>query len=278
MFEWLAAQKEGGYVSGTLSDPPQFRNKTPDIVYFRGNGTCELVDFQRMEGVEVEVTRGTWIYSNGTLEMVLLTEETYGEGTKEDFTPPITEIFEISDWQAVCFKVHEPSPRLFDGIATELKREYLVGVWSDVPFVAEGGTKTVLTLEDDGTYELVYYGSNELVTTGESIESRLGTWEIVGNKLELTQTSQIKTWGGKIKTDSEGGLYVRDQESRTEELDPPVIDAYEIMDLQYVIEIPKETNWQLDIATQTAGFLQCDGLMFLGEQLTMHIGETQFWN
>jgi len=260
MFEWLATKLEREYVIGTYTKAPPFKGKTPDVVYFHGNGTCELVDLESGRRAKVVITRGTWKIVDDKLEMVLTSLEMYGEGSVDGLVPPVIETFEFADWQDTRFQVHVPTERMFEGIATELKREYLIGVWSDEPFVAGYSAPIVLTLEENGAYELFYLEGTNLLETSEVCTTiEWGTWAIVDNKLELTQTSH--------------GDY-----EFIEERDPPVVDSYEITGLQYVFDIPKEYNGDSDIAVNVAAFVQSGGLMWLGEQLTMHIGETQLWN
>jgi hypothetical protein len=253
MFEWLATKLESEYVIGTVGKEPTFKRKTPDIVYFRGNGTCELVDLAPVGGPEVEIIRGTWKIADGKLEMVLTSVETYGEGSEEELVPPDIEMFEFSDWQDTSFRVHVPTERMFEGIATELRREYLAGQsFISVPFVAGNNPPIELVLEEDGTYEFFFEVGE--IFEGQKASSSMtnrGTWVIVDNRLELTQTSH-QEWEDDIV-----------------DTNPPLIDSYEITDLQYMFDVPIE---------YARPFIQCDGLMYLGEQLTMRIGETQFWN
>ena len=149
---------------------------------------------------------------------------------------------------------------MFEWLATKLKREYIIGVWRDVPFAIGYSAPIELTLEGNGAYELFFLEGENLLETSElCITTGWGTWAIVDNKLELTQT----------------GFF---DEDSIEELDPPVVDIYEITGLQYVFDIPSKYNGDPGIAVNVAAFIRCGGLMYLGEQLTMHIGETQFWN
>lgn len=278
LFQWLEAKREDGYVIGSKSQVPQFEGDTPDGICFRGNGVCELDYLLPTEDVDVIITRGTWKVVGDRLEMVLTSQETYGEGHVSEIDPPAIESFEIADWQDTRFRIIEPTPpRMFEGIATEIKREYLIGVWMDVPFVAEGGDPITLDLEEDGTYEMWNDGMNVLAANGECISKSWGTWAVKDNKLEITKTGQRKNVGGKIKTMADGELRMQYKDSIIQEFDPPIVNTYEITDLQYVFEIPKELNWNQDVAIQISAFIKCDGLMFLGYQLTMRIEEIQFW-
>ena len=251
MFAWLATTPEGEYVIGAWSCIPSFEGSTPSAIYFRGNGVCELVDLGPAEGVEVAITRGTWQIDDEKLLLMLTSLQTYGEGNIDELALPELETFEIADWKDTEFRVHVPKERMFEGIATELKREYLAGrSWISVPYAAGDSAPIELALEEDGAYELYYAGGTNLQgQTKECSITERGTWAIVDNKLVLTKTGH-----GDV-----GSM---------EELDPAIVDAYEITDLQYVFEIPKE---------HVTPFVQCDGLLYLGEQLTMRIGETQFW-
>ena len=252
MFEWLATMQAREYVIGTFSKVPPFKEKTPSMVYFRGNGICEIVDLRPAEGVGAEITRGTWQMEDGKLVLMLTNLQTYKDGNVEEFALDEITAFEIADWEDIQFRVHLPGKRLFEGIATELKSEYLADrSWLNVPFVAGNNAPIEVILEEDGTYE--FFCAEGMSFQGQTTEGSItekGTWAIVENKLELTK---IRHGVGDF----------------TEELDPPIVQTYEITELQYMFDIPKE---------HVVPFLQCDGLMYLGEQLTMHIGDTQFWN
>lgn len=255
------------YMLGTWSDLPSPLGGDDNTgVSFRENGQCKIF----WPSPSVDVMRGAWRIVENKLEITLTSQSNYERNIEEELDSPLTVLYEINDLKSMYNNTTPTQIKpMFDGIATELKREYFIGSWLDVPYIAEGGSSVDLKFYKNGEYEILFSGVERL-TTEEHITMMWGTWKVENNKLVIVITRQKKYWGGTIKIDDELGKMVLDQESSVEELAQPIIQTYEIADLQYVHEIPKDYD---DMDTFVEWYMES----YLGEMLTMHMGERQFW-
>ena len=235
-------------------------------VSFRENGQCKV--FWPAQSIDA-VMSGTWQVAGGALVLTLGSQTDYEREVEEEIDPPMVIAYALGDLQEMTREARPTKKQpLFDGVATELRREYFTSGWLDMP-VAFEGPYIDLSFQENGEFVLDFRRAN-WTTTEEYIAIQWGTWQIVDNKLEVTITHQEKRWGGVVKSYDELGSFAVGGETTIEEFSPPVIQTHEIIDLQYVLEIPKDypymntfTEWYIE---------QC-----LGEMMTMHFQGIQFW-
>gem|GEM_PF-5565831 len=87
-----------------------------------------------------------------------------------------------------------------------------------------------------------------------------GTWELKGEKLTISLTSQTNLVGGKFVYDYAYGYLNEDGKLEKETISPPFVREYDLTDLHYDYDVHSEYYREEE-----------------GKYLTVHIGGAQFW-
>ena len=184
--------------------------------------------------------------------------------------PPISnDVVEIVSDDAITDPNIGGNPPLTEEIITDIKREYIIGVWLDHNSAFEEAD--AICFFNDGTYVYASYGFWGKTTNAIGcVTRRKGVWELNGNTLTINVTAQRVITSGKVKRDKDGNPVYDEYDELVFEREPkhkietfkkkPLVLTYELNDFQYDFES----------YTHYWGSTK-------GSAVTVNLGEKQYW-